>query len=481
MAISVDLVVVGAGSAGLGAAFAARRKGASVALVERRRLGGECTWAGCVPSKALIERAREVHWGRRRGLTGEVDFGGIVDEVHTAMERIGEDESRPALEARGIRVLEGQAAFTAPRTLSVDGTVVAATRAVILATGSTAALPPIDGLGDLRAAGVPVLTNDSVFEQRTLPRRLAVVGGGPIGVELAQAFARLGSEVAVFGSAPRLLPKEEPEVGEVLAQVFAAEGVRVATGAEVSSIRAHAGVATLENGDGVSAEADALLVAAGRQPVTDGLGVERLGMDLGRRGAVVVDGGLRTSVDGVFAIGDVTAQLQFTHAAYEMGAVAVANALGRRDTAFDTAAIPWATFTDPEVGRVGMTEAQAAAAHGSAARVAYLPLVETDRARAAGRTEGFVKLVAGPRGPLGHVAGGVLLGATVMCPTGGDVVHEAVVLMRSGGFTGRLAQAVHAYPSWSMAVRECAAQFFFTHRGRRARPATNPTARPARR
>lgn len=470
MGIEADIVVVGAGSAGLGAAFAARRKGASVALIERRRLGGECTWAGCVPSKALIERAREVHWGRQRGLVGEVDFGGIMDEVHTAMERIGEDESRPTLEALGITVLEGQASLTGPRRLSVDGTAVTARRAVILATGSTAALPPVEGLGDLPTAGIPVLTNDTVFEQRILPRRLAVIGGGPIGVELAQAFARLGSAVTLFGSS-RLLPREEPEVATVLMGVFTAEGIRVATGAHVTRATASGGVATLENGDGVRTEADAVLVAAGRQPVTDGLGLDGVGMALDRRGAVVVDGGLRTSVDGVFAIGDVTAQLQFTHAAYEMGAVAVANALGRRDRSFDTGAIPWATFTDPEVGRVGLTEAEAAAVHGSGARVAYLPMADTDRARAAGRTEGFVKLIAGPRGPLGHVAGGALLGATVVCPTGGDVVHEAVVLMRSGGFAGRLAQAVHAYPTWSMAVRECAAQFFFTHRGRAARPA----------
>lgn len=470
MGIEADIVVVGAGSAGLGAAFAARRKGASVALIERRRLGGECTWAGCVPSKALIERAREVHWGRQRGLVGQVDFGRIMDEVHTAMERIGEDESRPTLEALGMTVLEGQASLTGPRRLSVDGTAVTARRAVILATGSTAALPPVEGLGDLPTAGIPVLTNDTVFEQRILPRRLAVIGGGPIGVELAQAFARLGSAVTLFGSS-QLLPREEPEVATVLMGVFTAEGVRIATGAHVTRATAGDGVATLENGEGVRTEADAVLVAAGRQPVTDGLGLDGVGMALDRRGAVVVDGGLRTSVDGVFAIGDVTAQLQFTHAAYEMGAVAVANALGRRDRSFDTGAIPWATFTDPEVGRVGLTEAEAAAAHGGGARVAYLPMADTDRARAAGRTEGFVKLIAGPRGPLGNVAGGALLGATVVCPTGGDVVHEAVVLMRSGGFAGRLAQAVHAYPTWSMAVRECAAQFFFTHRGRAARPA----------
>lgn len=465
MGIEADVVVIGAGSAGLGAAYAARRKGATVALVERRRLGGECTWAGCVPSKALLERSREVHGGRRRGLVGTANFAGIMEEVAEAMEAVGEDESRPALEAKGIRVLEGEATFTAPRTVMVDGTAVRAGRAVVVATGSTALVPPIPGLDQ-----APAYTNDTVWDLRRLPRRLGVIGGGPIGSELAQAFARLGAEVTVFASG-RLVPREEPEASQVLADVFTREGVRVVTGPRVTRVDVGATGVTLENGAGERAEVDAVLIATGRQPVTDGLGLDRIGVELDDRGHVVVDDKLRTAADGVYAIGDVIGELQFTHAAYEMGSTAVANALGRRATAFDTAVIPWATFTDPEIGRVGLTEAEAAARHGSGAKVAHLPMDETDRARAAGATDGFVKLVTGPRGPLGHVGGGVLLGATVVCPTGGDVIHEAVLLMRSGAFAGRLAQTVHAYPSWSLAVRECAAQFFLEQRGRRSRPA----------
>lgn len=467
MAIQADVVVVGAGASGLGAASAARRKGASVVLVERGRLGGECTWTGCVPSKALLERAREVRGGRRQGLTGEVDVARIFDEVRAASVAIGEDESAEALATQGIRVLTGEATFTGPRRLTVDGTAVEAARAIIIATGSVPLVPPVEGL----AAAQP-LTNETVFDLRSLPSRLAVLGGGPIGCELAQAFARLDSTVTVI-EAEKLLAKEEPEAAQVLTGVLADEGVDVRTGVRVTRVTRPdpSRPVTLTTSDGDTVEADAVLVAAGRRARTDGLALERAGVRVDERGWIMVDDKLRTSAEGVLAIGDVVGGLQFTHAGYEMGALAVANALGRRSRTYDTAALPWVTFTDPEIGRVGMTEAQAAAAHSDAARVAYLPMADTDRGRATGRTEGFVKLIAGPRGALRGLGGGVLLGATVVCPSGGDVVHEAALLMRSGAFVGRLAQTVHAYPAWSLAVRECAAQFFLTQRGRSARPA----------
>lgn len=461
----VDIAIVGAGAAGLGAAFAARRKGASVAIVERRRLGGDCTWAGCVPSKALISRAAQVWGGRRQGLTGDVDFPRIMDEVTQAMEKIGQDESRPTLEAQGITVLEGQASFTGPRRLSVEGITVNAAKAVIIATGAIALIPPIEGLAEARP-----LTNDTVFGLRTLPGRLAVMGGGPIGLELAQTFQRLGSQVTVIDGS-RIAAKEEPEASQVLMEVLSEEGVRFVTGSRVSRVETRDGVHTLHTKDGASVEAETILAAVGRRPITDGLEVERAGVELTDRGFVKVDDKLRTTAEGVYAIGDVAGKLQFTHAGYQMGSIAVGNALGRIARSFDERVIPWATFTDPEVGRVGLTEAQAAEAHGAQARVAYLPMAETDRGRATGQTAGFVKLIAGPRGPLGRLAGGTLLGATVVCPNGGDVVHEVAVLMQANAFAGRLAQTVHAYPSWAIAVRECAAQFFLSYRGREARPA----------
>lgn len=314
--MDVDIVVVGAGAAGLGAAAAARRRGASVALVERDRLGGDCTWVGCVPSKALIERAREVWGGRRRGLTGEVDFAAIMREVGDARAEVGEDESRPALEAQGIQVLQGQAAFTAALTLNVDGTPVRAAKAVIVATGSRPIVPPVDGLAEAQP-----LTNETVFELRTLPARMAVLGGGPIGLELGQAFNRLGSAVTLLDRG-RIAAKEEPEASEVIAQVLTAEGVQLLSDTTVQRVTSAGGAHTLRLDGGGTVEADTILVAAGRRAVTDGLDAQRAGIRTDDRGFITVDDRLRTSADGVYAIGDVAGRLQFTHAGYEMGAVA---------------------------------------------------------------------------------------------------------------------------------------------------------------
>lgn len=469
MELRVDVAVIGAGASGLAAASAARRRGASTVIVERRRLGGDCTWAGCVPSKTLLEIARRVHAGRRVGLHGEPDFAAVMQQVHDTVIEVSRDEDRQTLEGLGITVLEGQASFTGPRTLSVDGTRVRG-RVVVLATGSTAALPPVTGLD---SAGP--LTNDNVFDLRRLPRRLIVMGGGPIGLELAQAFQRLGSDVTVLEMLERVATKEEPEASDVLHAVLTREGVKMQVGTAAESVERRDDGSVRVAAGGGQLEADELLVATGRRSVTDGLDVDRGGVELDRRGFIKVDKHLATSAEGVWAVGDITGGLQFTHAGYDMGALAINNALGRLRRSFDPRALPWATFTEPEVGRVGMSEAQAYEAFGGDARVAFFPIAETDRAKCTGDLDGFVKLITGPHRLLRNVlrdqVGGQLVGATVVCPTAGDVVHEIAVAMRSGAVAGRLAQTVHAYPAWSLAVREAAAMFFGEHKGRRARPA----------
>ena len=326
-----------------------------------------------------------------------------------------------------------------------------------------------------------VLTNETVFDLERLPRRLAVLGGGAVGLELAQAFARLGSWVSLV-EAERLAPGEEPEVAETLERVLRREALEVRTGCRLARMERHEGGLALHTEAGDRIDVDAVLVATGREPNTGALGLDRAGIGVDDRGFVRVDASMKTSVEGVYAAGDVAGLLPFTHVADEAGRLAAGNALLGGSLAdrlkrlrgggrLDLAAVPWVTFTSPEIGRVGLTEAQAFARHGGTARVAYLPLAETDRGRIAGVDEGFVKLVAGPRTVLRDVAGGRLLGATVMAPTGGDLVHEVAALMRVGAFTGRLAQTVHAYPAWSLALRECAVQFFMRYRGRRARPA----------
>jgi pyruvate/2-oxoglutarate dehydrogenase complex dihydrolipoamide dehydrogenase (E3) component len=437
----------------MAAARAAARAGVRPLLVQLGPIGGDCTFTGCVPSKTVIEAAAR----------GE-SFAAAMRAARRAIESIAAGEDDDVFRREGIDVLHGWATFRSPHQLDVDGSVLRSRRFVI-ATGTQPAVPPVDGL-----AGVDYLTNENVFELTDLPASLAVLGGGAIGCELAQAFRRLGADVTVIEALDRLLPREEPEASAAVAEAFAAEGIELRTGQRLQrvepletkgAVRLH-----LDSGDIVIA--DRVLVAAGRRGATAELGLEAAGVATDG-GFVRVDDRLATTTPGVWAAGDVTGLLQFTHAADEMGRVAVANALSRHGRRrFDTSAIPWVTFTSPEVARVGMTEAEAAA-HGG--RVAFLPMTEVDRAVTAGKTRGFVKLIAGPRRLLGNAGGGRILGATIVAERGGELVHEAALAMRTHMFTGRLAQAVHAYPTWSTAIRQAAAQFFMEINGRRARPA----------
>lgn len=420
-------------------------------------MGGDCTFTGCVPSKALIESAA-------RGWP----FSRAISHMGDVVEQIAGTENAEVLATEGIEVIEGQACFSGRRVLSVDGRTVRAGR-VVIATGSSPALPPIPGLAD-----VAFLTNETVFELTELPRSLAVLGGGAIGCELAQVFHRFGTEVRVLEAEDRLLPREEPEAGAVLAAVFASEGIALHLGAKVARVQPSPdgeGIRA-ELSDGSSVQAARVLVAVGRRPVTERLDPAAAGIDLDERGFVRTDRYLRTTAPGVYAVGDVTGRLLFTHAADEMGRLAVRNAFGRLGrTPFDTSAIPWVTFTDPEIAHVGMTESEAAS-HG--AQVAHLPMSSVDRAILAGRTEGFVQLIVGPRLLLRGTGGGKVLGATIVGPRAGEMIHEVALAMRSSMFTGRLALTVHAYPAWSTGVRQAAAQFFMEVDGRRARPAGSP-------
>jgi len=458
-----DLAVIGGGAGGLAAARAGGRHGLRTVLVSDGALGGDCTFTGCVPSKTLIEAAAE-------GLP----FPEAAARMRAVVSQVAATEDAGVLRREGVEVVEGWARFSGPRALSVDGQSIRA-KVVVVATGSRPAVPPITGLD-----AVPFLTNETVFDLVELPASIAILGGGAIGCELAQAFRRFGSDVQVVEGEDRLLPREEPEASAVLAGVFAAEGIGVHLGASVARVEqaVSGGGIRLERSDGSSIDAETLLVAVGRRPATAGLDAEAGGIELDERGFIGTDRFLATSATGVYAVGDVTGRLLFTHAADEMGRLAVRNAsarlgrLGRQ--AFDTSSIPWVTFCDPEIARVGLTEAQAAETGG---KVAFVPMSEVDRAIAAGRTEGFVKLIAGPRPLLRGTGGGRLLGATIVAPRAGEMVHEVALAIRTAMFTGRLAQTVHAYPTWSTSLRQAAAQFFMETNGRRARPASSPSGR----
>jgi len=459
--MSYDLLVIGGGAAGMAAARTAVRLKRRVVLVQNGPVGGDCTFTGCVPSKTLIEAAHD-----------RMPFGQAMQTVRATVARIAATETADVLRSEGVQVIEGRARLTAPSTAHIAGKVVAARRCVI-ATGAGPLIPPIPGLSD-----GPFLTSETVWQLQDAPESLVVLGGGAIGCELAQAFARFGVPVTLVEAGERLLAKEEPEASAVVAEVFAREGIDVRLGAAVTSVHHGSGSGVgVRLQDGAVVEAAQLLVAVGRRPMTDGLGLDAAGVARDSRGFIPVNDHLRTNVEGMYAVGDVTGRLQFTHAADEMGRTAAINALRPPlRLRFRTQAIPWVTFTSPEVARVGMTEQEAAAVGG---RVAYLPMSAVDRAVTAGRTDGFIKLVAGPRRVTGHLGGGRLLGATIVAERAGEMVHEVALAIRTDMFTGRLAQTVHAYPTWSTGVRSAAAQFVVELDGRRARPARTDAERSA--
>lgn len=449
-----ELIVIGGGAAGMGAARAARRTGARTLLIQEGPIGGECTFSGCVPSKTLLAAAA-------RGDS----FRDAMRRVRAAIEQIAATENDDAFRREGIDVLHGRARFTAAQELEVGGQQLRSTR-IILATGSKPAVPSIEGL-----PSVPYLTNENVFELTDQPETLAIFGGGSTGCELAQAFQRLGTRVTLIEEVDRLLPREDPETSAVIREALEAEGVDVRLAQRVVRVEPTQQTAgcRLHLAGGSHIAAHAMLIAVGRTAATDGLDLGAARVTTDDRGFVRTDGHLATTAKGIWAAGDITGRRLFTHAADYMGRVAASNALSRfRRSRFDAAAIPWVTFTEPEVGSVGITEAQAAA-HG--ARVAYLPMTEVDRAVTANATRGFVKLIAGPRPVLGNLAGGRILGATIVAERGGELADEVALAMRTRMFAGRLAQTVHAYPTWSWALQKAAAQFFFEFEGRAARPA----------
>jgi pyruvate/2-oxoglutarate dehydrogenase complex dihydrolipoamide dehydrogenase (E3) component len=464
---SFDLVVLGAGTAGLGAARSAAQAGRSVLLLDSGPPGGDCTWSGCVPSKSLIEVARNAHAARSLGADPAIDMRSVHDRVHAIISDIAEDESPARLAREGVSFRRQLGRFTSDRVVELeDGTQVTGAQHVI-ATGAGPLIPPIDGLGE-----VAHLTNRTVFDLTEVPSHLLVLGGGPIACELAQAWRRLGAQVTVFEALDRILTKDEPEVSTVLQKVFAEEGITVHTGSTVTRVSAGP---TLHLQDGRSFSGSHLLVAVGRRPNTDGLEASGVTVDPKTR-RVVVDDRLRTSVSHIWAAGDCATPLQLTHVADEQGRLAAANAFARRAKRFDDRVIPWITFTSPEVGRVGLSEAEAFTRYGSRAVVTHVPMGSQDRARCCAETTGFVKLIAAPTTLPGRVTKYLdrIVGLTVVAPPAGEMIHTGVLAMAAGVPAYRLAKAVHAYPSWSLALRYAAAALFVaTERGTR-RPAQAP-------
>jgi pyruvate/2-oxoglutarate dehydrogenase complex dihydrolipoamide dehydrogenase (E3) component len=437
-----DLVVIGGGTAGLVSALIAAGLGARVALVERERTGGDCLWTGCVPSKRLLATAALAHAMRHADAVGlapvepRIDFATVMESVQAAIATIAPQDAPARLTAAGVEVIEAHGRFAGPGRLTA-GARRLSFRTAIIATGSRPALPRVAGLTEAAP-----LTSDTVWDLRIQPRRLTVLGGGPIGCELAQAFARLGTAVTLVESGERLLPGDEPAAGALLADRLADEGVDLRLGCTATAVRSApegGGELVLDTPRGTAQVGfDRLLVAAGRTPRTDRLGLETVGVELDPRGAVRVDARLATSARRIFAAGDVTGQLSFTHVAAHHARVATPNALFHTRTRV-SGIVPRVTFTDPEVARVGVSELEATQRWGARAQVTGFDYAELDRAITDARPYGFAKLIGDPRGRL--------VGATVAAPGAGEVIAELTAWISQGARIDAVSQTIHAYPT----------------------------------
>jgi pyruvate/2-oxoglutarate dehydrogenase complex dihydrolipoamide dehydrogenase (E3) component len=453
-----DLVAVGGGTAGLVAAIGAAGLGARVALIERGLLGGDCLNTGCVPSKALLRAARAVadvraaeECGVRPAGEARVDFAAVMARMRRLRARIAAHDAAARCRDLGVDVFLGAGRFIGPETVAVGGTTLRFARAVI-ATGARAAVPPIPGLAE---AGF--LTNESVFRLTERPRRLAVVGGGPLGCELAQAFARFGAVVTVLQRNPRILPREDEDAVRPVTRALARDGVRLVTACQVRGVEPRAEATRLHiehGGHAETVDVDAILVASGRAPNVAGLGLEAAGVRWDARAGVLVDDRLRTTNPRVYAAGDVCSAEKFTHNSHFQARVVIQNALFLGRVRASGLTIPRCTYTDPEIAHVGLS-AREAARRGVAVQTFVQALEDVDRAILDGETDGCVTI---------HVKRGTdrILGATVVARHAGDLLSEITVAMVNGVGLGRIGRTVHPYPTTAEAIRALGDQHFRT-------------------
>ncbi len=453
MAAAYDLIVIGGGAGGLVVTAGAAQLGLRVALVEKAgRLGGDCLHYGCVPSKTLIHSAKVASLLRRapefglEGSEGPLDFARVTARVHDVIAQIQKHDDPDRFRAYGAEVLFGPARFISPHEIEVNGQRLAG-RKFVLATGSRPLVPPLDGL---EAAGY--LTNETAFDLKRLPPSLIVLGGGPVGIELAQAFARFGARVTVVEMLDRILPAEDAELSGTLREILQGEGLAIHTGTRaVRAAAAPAGkLLFCRAGEReLRFEADEILVAVGRAPNVEGLNLEAAGVAHGPRG-VQVDVRLRTTARHIWACGDVTGPFLFTHVAEYQAGIVIRNVAFHLPARADYRAIPWTTFTDPELARVGLTEAEAREG-GVRHEVLRFPFHQVDRALAEGEPRGLAKFVVGR---------GRVLGASILGPRAGELIHEAVLAMQARLPFSRISQAVHVYPTLAQVNRRAVNTYY---------------------
>ena len=453
--VKVDLCVIGAGAGGLSIAAGASQMGASVILFEAGRMGGDCLNYGCVPSKALLAAGKSL--ARQRGDSrygivsepGQVDFEAVKAHVQGVIDAIAPMDSVERFESLGVRVIQAPARFVGPRVVE-GGDVSVTARRIIVATGSTPMVPPVSGLTD-----GPYLTNETIFDVETLPEHLVIMGGGPIGIELAQAFRNLGSIVTVVEMAG-IMAKDDPELVDLLRQRLAGDGIEILEGTQVKQVAYPGGggvtvtVGAPDDAGSREITGSHLLVAAGRRAAMAGLDLEAADVAATSKG-ITVDAGLRTSNRRVYAVGDVAGPYQFTHMAGYHAGIVIRSALFRMPAKVDYRAVPWVTYTDPELASVGLGEAEARARHGEV-QILRWPFAENDRAQAERDTKGMVKVIVTPKGRI--------LGATILGGHAGELIQIWCLAIQQKLKIGAVAGVILPYPTLGEASKRAAGSFY---------------------
>lgn len=446
----LDLAVIGGGPGGLVVASVAAQAGLRVCLIEQSgKLGGDCLHTGCVPSKTLLHQAQLVHNARMAARNGLLEhmpasrFAAAMQRVEQVIEKIQQHDDPERFRSYGCEVRFGKATFVSPQQVSVDADLVTARR-FLIATGSTPAIPPVEGLAD---AGFH--TSDSIFRLRELPASLAILGAGPVGVELAQAFARLGSQVTLIEAAERILPGNDPLVCALLATQLESEGIRILTGMRIQTVRHSGNQRQLVSGQGQTVECEHILVATGRTPAVSGLGLEQAGIRFGARG-IETDRRMRTTQKHIYAVGDVCGPYAFTHMAEYQAGIALANIVFRLPKKADYRVVPRVVYCDPELATVGLTP-DAAAAAGLDCDITEFPVSELDRAITEQHGCGMARIL---------VHKGRVAGATLLAPRAGELIHELALAMQVGAKARVLSELVHAYPSYAQLNRRAINQHY---------------------
>lgn len=448
--IKTDICVIGGGSGGLSVAAGAAQMGASVVLFEGGSMGGDCLNSGCVPSKALLAAAKAAHYAEGQPVMGvsaakpEIDFAAVKDHVAGVIAAIEPHDSPERFRGLGVNVIEDYAAFTDRHTVEGGG-VRCSAKYFVVATGSSAFIPPIPGLAD-----TPFHTNETIFEDRERPDHLIIIGGGPIGIEMAQAHRRLGAEVTLIEAAPTIMIRDDATLVSILRDKLTAEGITLIEGAGVTAVSGTKGNISVSIDGMGEISGSHLLVAVGRRPNLDRLNLEAAGVETTRAG-IVTDQRLRSTNKRIFAIGDIAGRQQFTHIAGYHAGIVIRNMLFRIPAKLDNRAVPWVTYTDPELAHVGMTEAEAAQ-QGIKTNRLVATLAENDRARAENRGEGQVVIITDHKGRI--------KGASVLAPAAGEMIQPWIIAIQNRLKIGAMASYIAPYPTYGEASKRAAGSYF---------------------